>query len=114
MLLLIRPDRNMSCTIKKNVSGHKDRIGKNTVVNTVTFVFGRAMTAMEADEHENALKMFDAVVDLDPSFAEGWNKRATLHYIMGNYKASFEDIQKVLELEPRHFGALQGRFFLMF
>ena len=63
---------------------------------------------MAADDHANALKLFDAVVKLDPKFAEGWNKRATLHYLMGNYRRSFADITKTLELEPRHFGALQG------
>ncbi|AKH99115.1 TPR repeat [Hoeflea sp. IMCC20628] len=55
-----------------------------------------------------ALDLLDQAIVLMPDFAEGWNRRATLHYMMGNYGKSMADIDRVLALEPRHFGAIAG------
>lgn len=64
--------------------------------------------AVERREYNIALDFLDQVVTKMPDYAEGWNRRATLHYTMSNFAKSMADIQKVLELEPRHFGALSG------
>ncbi|WP_422371443.1 hypothetical protein [Hoeflea sp.] len=62
-----------------------------------------------ADKNNSlALDLLDQVVVLMPDFAEGWNRRATLHYTMGNHAKSMADINRVLSLEPRHFGAMAG------
>jgi tetratricopeptide (TPR) repeat protein len=67
-----------------------------------------ATKALEADRKASALDIFDQVIYLSPQYVEGWNQRATLHYRMGNYRKSMSDINQVLAIEPRHFGALAG------
>lgn len=71
-------------------------------------MFEVGITAMSVGDTATALKIFDAIVEKAPNFAEGWNKRATIYYMMGNYEASLADIDRTLELEPHHFGALSG------
>lgn len=66
------------------------------------------MQAMHVGSLRNSLEQFTKVIVLDPDFAEGWNKRATVHYMLGNLEKSMSDIQRTLALEPRHYGAISG------
>ena len=63
---------------------------------------------MNAQRYAEAMVAFNRLTESFPDYAEGWNKRATLNYMLGNLDASVSDIEKTLELEPRHFGALSG------
>ncbi len=58
---------------------------------------------------EASIRLLDQMVADYPTYAEGWNQRATLYYMTGDLDASLADCAKVLEFEPRHFGALSGR-----
>ncbi len=64
--------------------------------------------AIENQKFDVALDFLDQVVTLQPTYAEGWNRRATVHFMMKNYGKSMSDINRTLQLEPRHFGALSG------
>lgn len=76
---------------------------------TVSGFMTDGINAMQVGDMRRALIAFDEVVRLAPDFAEGWNKRATVYYLMGRYDKSLQDVKRTLELEPRHFGALSGR-----
>lgn len=56
-----------------------------------------------------ALQTYTNLIQQYPDYAEAWNKRATIHYLLQNFDASDADITRVLQLEPFHFGALSGR-----
>ena len=63
---------------------------------------------MDEQKFDVALDFLDQIVTLSPDYAEGWNRRATVHFMMQNYGKSMSDIDHTLQLEPRHFGALSG------
>ncbi|WP_378947583.1 hypothetical protein [Mesorhizobium sp. ANAO-SY3R2] len=67
-----------------------------------------AQQAIEAKKYDVALDFLDQIITLQPKYAEGWNQRATVHFMMRNYRKSMSDIEHTLEIEPRHFGALSG------
>lgn len=63
---------------------------------------------LNAGQLREALITFSNLIDMEPTFAEAWNKRATVYYLLQDYEASARDIAETLKLEPRHFGALSG------
>ncbi len=67
-----------------------------------------ARGAMQRRQFAVALDLLDQLVVIRPDYAEGWNQRATLHFVMKNYGKSIADIERTLALEPRHYGALAG------
>lgn len=76
--------------------------------DTIDLLMQQTIKAMNDERLDAALAILDSIVELQPDYAEGWNKRATVLYVQQQYDASLRDIDKVLELEPRHFGALSG------
>jgi tetratricopeptide (TPR) repeat protein len=84
------------------------RVWRRSGSDSMDFLLRRATEAIEKKDFETALVHLDDLVRLAPDFAEGWNQRATVHFMMKNYGESMRDIEMVLALEPRHFGALSG------
>lgn len=81
--------------------------------DTVDLLMDWTLKAMEDKQYPRALDFLDRIILLQPDYAEGWNKRATVYFLMDDYGKSIADIGKVLELEPRHFGALSGLGIMM-
>ena len=77
--------------------------------NNLTKLLADGSSAMMDNKLDAAYDKFTEVIELDPNWAEAWNKRATVLYLMGKYELSQADIDKVLKIEKRHFGALTGQ-----
>ena len=77
--------------------------------NNLTQMMNDGTVLMNNRNYDEAIRIFTKIIDSDPKWAEGWNKRATVYYYQKKYKLSQSDINKVIELENRHFGALSGQ-----
>ena len=71
-------------------------------------VMARGVEEMQAGHHAAAIGLFSEVIRRRPDFAEGWNKRATVHYLAGDLRRSLADCDEVIRRNPAHFGALSG------
>lgn len=76
--------------------------------NQIDTLMAEGIRLMEAERYPEAVEVFDQIIAHAPQFAEGYNKRATVHYLMLEFEKSIADIHRTLELNPVHFGALSG------
>lgn len=74
----------------------------------VDSLFRLGLEQMSGQDAEAAVKTFSQIIQRMPDFAEGWNKRATLYYLVGEYQKSLADCEEVITRNPVHFGALSG------
>lgn len=76
--------------------------------DTADLLMQRAMQSFEKKNVTVALDLLDRLIVLDPGWAEAWNRRATVRFYAGNLNGAMSDVEHVLRLEPKHFGALDG------
>ncbi len=76
--------------------------------DTSNLLMTRAMVSLQAKDLGVAAELLDKLIVLDPGWAEAWNKRATVRFMKGDLDGSMADVEHVLKLEPKHFGALEG------
>ena len=103
--------------LKKNISSSSPRIAQQiwTLWSThptdekLTSILDEGSRLVKDQKLVRAIDIFTDVIEIDPTWAEAWNKRATAYYLIGEFQKSQDDIDKVLELENRHFGALAGQ-----
>ena len=101
---LARPDQARWQRIERQILREWARSGSASV----DYIFLRGQLALRAGQLPAAIDHFSAVIDHAPAFAEGWNARATAYYMDNRLGQSLADIERVLALNPRHFGALSG------
>ena len=92
----------------RRIEGTIWRIWTESASATIDELMTLGIATMGNGQFDTALESFDAIIEAAPDFAEGWNKRATVYYLIEEYPASVCDVEATLRLEPRHFGALSG------
>ena len=71
-------------------------------------LMARGTDEQQAGQFAEAVQTYSRVIALRPDFAEGWNRRATVYYLAGDFRRSIADCDEVLKRNPGHFGALAG------
>ena len=102
--------------LKKNTSSSSSIVQKiwtlwstHPTDEKLTSILDEGSRLIQDQKLIRAIDIFTDAIELDPTWAEAWNKRATVYYMIGEFQKSQDDIDKVLELENRHFGALAGQ-----
>ena len=103
--------------LKKNIPSLSSRIAQqiwslwstHPTDQKLTSILDEGSRLVQDRQLARAINVFTEAIELDPTWAEAWNKRATVFYMVGEFQKSQDDIDKVLELEKRHFGALAGQ-----
>lgn len=98
------PDEKRASGIARNIQRELMNSGSPTVALLMT----QATAAVAAKDLPVALDLLDAVVRLKPGFAEGWNRRATVYFMLDDYGKSLADLERSLALEPRNWEAIGG------
>ncbi len=100
-------------TEAKGVSGAIERVWMHSGSDTADLLMNRAMQALQRKDYALCQELLGAIVEIEPQWAEGWNKRATVRYLAGDPMGAMQDVAHVLALEPRHFSALSGMGFIL-
>lgn len=98
------PDATQAAPIAEAIEALWQQSGSDTI----GVLMGRSTKAIGDKKNELAMQFLDAVTELAPDYAEGWNQRAYVEYMDNNYDAAVGDLRRALALEPNHFKALEG------
>ena len=102
--------KNNDPTLSKNIELKIwDLWSTHPTNDKLTSILNEGSRLMQDKDLFRAISVFTEVIEMDPTWAEAWNKRATVYYMIGEFEKSQNDIDKVLNLEKRHFGALAGQ-----
>ena len=98
------PDAEQAAEISKTIEG----LWLHSGSDTIGVLMRRGLQAVNAQRNDLALKMFDAVVELAPDYAEGWSRRAFVYYLLNDTEHAVGDLRRALALDRNHYKALEG------
>ncbi len=105
---LVRALRDTDPGVRASSEASMWEIWSRSGDDEVDRLFALGLAQMTSREADAAVETFSRIIRRRPEFAEGWNKRATLYYLLGEYERSLADCQEVMQRNPYHFGALSG------
>jgi len=106
--VLLQALRDADESTRENAEDALWRIWGRSGDKRVDHLFQAGVRQMNSGELRKGIATFSRIIKLKPEFAEGWNKRATLYYLAGDYRKSLEDCAQAIKRNPYHFGALAG------
>ncbi len=92
----------------KGLAGLISAIWMRTGSDTANLLMQRAVVSIQTKNLDLAAQLLDKLVLIQPNWAEAWNKRASVRFAKGDLDGSMQDVEHVLKLEPKHFGAIEG------
>lgn len=106
--LFVDLKRTSNETKARRITVQINQIWSQSGSATVDLLVQWASAAMLEKRYTSALDFLNEAIAIDPDYAEAWNRRATVYYLRNDYAHAMYDINRTLELEPRHYGALTG------
>jgi tetratricopeptide (TPR) repeat protein len=100
--------RDSDGVVRENAESSMWQVWSRSGDPTIDRLFATGLEQMNARQGEPAVETFSEIIRRKPEFAEGWNKRATVYYFLGEYQKSLADCDEVMKRNPYHFGALSG------
>ena len=100
--------RDSDPLVRESAESAMWRVWSRSGDETIDRLFATGVEQMSARQGEQAIDTFSEIIRRKPEFAEGWNKRATVYYLLGEYQKSLADCDEVMKRNPYHFGALSG------
>lgn len=102
--LLAAPDAEAAAKVAASI----ERLWAHAGTDTSMVLMERSAAAMAQNKNDLALKFLTVAVELQPDFAEAWNRRAVIFYTTNQIERAVGDLRRVLALDPQHFKALEG------
>jgi tetratricopeptide (TPR) repeat protein len=105
---LVRALRDADAQVRRVAEAALWAVWSRSGDDAIDYIFEIGVAQMREGQVQASVETFSEIIRRRPDFAEGWNKRATAYYLLGEWRRSAADCDEVLRRNPQHFGALSG------